>query len=166
MFTIKYDTKSIQQTVCSNKCCLKYYAGVLNKNKAIAKKCARMVGKRSMGEVSFEQDLLSKYSGNVEYEADTFNFHVKEVRKYTPDWTIHLPDGRQMYIEYKGVLDVATRKKMLLIKEQYPDIDIRFVFQRGANFIRKGSKTTYMMWAKQHGFPCADGSIPKSWLKK
>ncbi|GAF70452.1 unnamed protein product, partial [marine sediment metagenome] len=82
----------------------------------------------------------------------------------TPDWTVVTRSGHTIYIEYKGVLDLATRKKMILVRDQHPDKDIRFVFQRGMNKIRKGSKTTYMMWAAKNGFDAADGNLPLSWL--
>jgi hypothetical protein len=130
------------------------------------------VGKRSIGEVRFAADHLEIHKGlDYGYEVDTFEYRVEETRKYTPDFTLILrkpttrSKGKVIYIEYKGVLDQHARKKMLLVKEQYPSLDIRLVFQRGANKIYKGSKTTYMMWAKQHGFIAADNEVPLSWLK-
>jgi len=53
---------------------------------------------------------------------------------------------------------------MRLIKEQYPKLDIRFVFSRSKTKINKGSNTTYGMWADKYGFPYADKLIPKEWL--
>ena len=102
---------------------------------------------------------------DVEYESDCLKFRVEETRKYTPDFTVTTKSGKTVYIEYKGVLDQATRKKMLLVKKQHPNLDIRIVFQRGKNKIYKGSKTTYMDWAAKHGFIAADNEVPKSWFK-
>ena len=45
-------------------------------------------------------------------------------RKYTPDFT--LPNG--IVIESKGRFLTADRQKHLLVKQQHPDLDIRFVF--------------------------------------
>jgi hypothetical protein len=119
-----------------------------------------------MGEVKFDAEYLEGTTISYEYEPDTFVYKVDETRKYTPDFKILRKGNRKpLYIEYKGVLDVATRKKMKLVKEHYPLVDIRFVFQVAKNKIRKGSKTTYGMWADQWGFKWADGEIPKSWLK-
>ena len=54
---------------------------------------------------------------------------------------------------------------MSLIKKQYPELDIRFVFMNANNKIYKGSKTTYAMWANKHGFEWAEKNIPEEWLK-
>jgi hypothetical protein len=131
-----------------------------------------MVGKRSIGEIRFTAEHLEVHKGlDYGYELDTFEYRVEETRKYTPDFTLVIrkptirTKGKIIYIEYKGVLDQQTRKKMLLVKKQYPTLDIRIVFQRGKNKIYKGSKTTYMDWAKQHRFPAADNEVPLSWLK-
>ena len=170
-FVPTFDTNTVIQTVCSNKCCLAYYAQVLNKSKKTARLCAAQVGRRSMGEVQFEYEYLERKKARSTYESDCFEYHVDEVKKYTPDWTVVVKEptatrsSKVVYIEYKGVLDKVTRKKMLLVKKQHPALDIRIVFQRGKNKIYKGSKTTYMMWAKQHGFICADNEVPKSWFK-
>lgn len=62
---------------------------------------------------------------------------------YLPDFILTQPDGSRIYIEAKGIWDFKDRYKHLLIRQQYPDIDLRFVFQRAGQRIRKGSKTTY-----------------------
>ncbi|SMG43536.1 hypothetical protein [Paraburkholderia susongensis] len=82
--------------------------------------------------------------------------------KYTPDF--RLPNG--IYIETKGRFETADRKKHLLIKDQHPGIDIRFVFTRSKTTISKASKTTYGMWCEKHGFQYADKWIPDAWLKE
>lgn len=79
---------------------------------------------------------------------------------YTPDFV--LPNG--IIVETKGRLTLYDRQKMVLVREQHPDKDIRFVFQRAKNPIRKGSKTTYAMWAEKNGFQWAEGSIPQDWI--
>lgn len=43
-------------------------------------------------------------------------------------------------------------KKHLLIKEQHPDLDIRFVFQNPNSTNSKRTKTTYANWCDKHGF--------------
>ena len=78
---------------------------------------------------------------------------------YTPDF--RLPNG--IYIETKGRFVLADRKKHLLIKQQFPELDIRFVFQNSRNKIRKGSKTTYGDWCTKNGFLFCDKEIPESW---
>lgn len=83
-------------------------------------------------------------------------------RKYTPDFL--LPNG--ILCESKGRFLTADRQKHLLIKAQYPDLDIRFIFSRAATRISKQSKTTYALWSESHGFKFTDKSVPSSWLKE
>ncbi len=102
-------------------------------------------GFRSKLEHTVEQQL-SKYGVNYEYEpADKKISYVVPAlgHKYLPDFIIHRPDGTLIYIEAKGIWDYSDRYKHILIREQHPELDIRFVFQRAGQRIRKGSKTTY-----------------------
>ena len=52
----------------------------------------------------------------------------------------------------------------MLIKEQHPDIEIRFVFSNENAKLYKGSKTSYSQWAEKHGFKYAHKRIPDDWL--
>jgi hypothetical protein len=83
-------------------------------------------------------------------------------RNYTPDFW--LPNG--IVVETKGVFTVQDRQKHLLIKEQYPDLDLRFVFSNSKNKLRKGSKTTYADWCNKYGFIFADQLIPEEWVNE
>lgn len=83
-------------------------------------------------------------------------------RKYTPDF--RLPNG--ILIETKGYFTLEDRKKHLLIKAQMPHIDIRFVFTRASQPIRKGSKKTYAGWCIEHGFLFAERFIPQAWIQE
>lgn len=56
------------------------------------------------------------------------------------------------------------RQKFALLKEQHPDLDIRFVFSRANAPIYKGSKTTHAKWAEDHGFKWAEKTIPYDWI--
>jgi len=80
---------------------------------------------------------------------------------YTPDFKIG-----HIFIETKGRFMVADRQKHILIKEQHPELDIRFVFSNPNQRISKSSKTTYAMWCEKHGFLYAKESIPHAWLKE
>jgi hypothetical protein len=81
---------------------------------------------------------------------------------YTPDFP--LPNG--IIIETKGRFLTADRQKHLLIKDQRPDLDIRFVFSNSRSKIGKKSKTTYAMWCEKNGFKYADKSIPTEWINE
>lgn len=85
-----------------------------------------------------------------------------KARTYTPDFA--LPNG--IIIESKGRFLTADRQKHKLIKGQYPDLDIRFVFQRPKERISKTSVTTYAKWAETHGFQWAKLTIPLEWINE
>lgn len=98
-----------------------------------------------------------------DFESLKIPYTVPETyRKYTPDFI--LPNG--IIVEVKGKLEPKDRAKHLLILQQYPEIDIRFVFQRPFDKINKGSKTTYADWANKHGFKWAKLVIPEQWAKE
>jgi hypothetical protein len=101
----------------------------------------------------------------VRYESkESVIKYVKPERehKYTPDFV--LPNG--IIIESKGRFVIADRQKHLLVQAQHPEKDIRFVFSRSAAPISKGSKTTYAVWCRKHGFQFADKLIPDAWIKE
>ena len=165
MFTPEHDTKTVKQLVCKFSCCVLYYNKQKPKSRKLARIVASMVGRRSMGEVRFDAECIEgKKSVQAEYEPDSFQYKVEETKSYTPDYKVQTRSGKTFYIEYKGVLDLETRKKMVRVKQQHPDLDIRFVFQKAANKIRKGSPTTYGMWAEKEGFQWHELTIPRRWL--
>lgn len=104
-------------------------------------------------------------SKKIKYEYETVKLPFVEPatnRTYRPDFI--LPNG--IHIECKGRFTPADRKKISLIKEQYPDLDIRLLFMRN-NTLSKNSQTYYTDWAKARGIPshvAEDGTIPKEWL--
>lgn len=95
------------------------------------------------------------------YETVKIEWEDLTYRKYTPDFP--LPNG--VIVESKGYFTSDDRRKHLAIKEQHPELDIRFVFTRSSSKLSKKSKTTYGMWCDKHGFMYADRSIPKEWLE-
>lgn len=98
----------------------------------------------------------------VKYEEMKISYFKPEsTHKYTPDF--ELPNG--IIIETKGRFMLADRKKHLLIQQQHPELDIRFVFSNSQSKLSKGSKTTYAYWCTKHGFEFADRLIPRAWLK-
>jgi predicted nuclease of restriction endonuclease-like RecB superfamily len=114
------------------------------------------------------EDKLSKQIKTagleVHYETDKIKYQVPPRQaKYTPDF--RLPkDGGFFYVEAKGIWDVQDRQKHLLIQEQYPEIDIRFVFSNSNNKLYKGSKSTYASFCDKHRLQWAHKTIPDEWL--
>lgn len=76
-----------------------------------------------------------------------------------------MPNG--IYIEAKGWLRPRDRTKMRKVKEQNPQLDVRFVFQRANSRIGKSKNSeTYAGWADRLGFPWAEGRIPVAWINE
>ena len=97
------------------------------------------------------------------YEEYKIDYVIPESsHKYTPDFV--LPNG--IIIESKGIFDAEDRKKHLFLKDQYPVLDIRFVFTRSKSPLYKGAKTSYADWCIKYGFHFADKLIPEAWLKE
>lgn len=117
----------------------------------------------------FRSGLEDKIAENLtnlgipfEYEKLVIGYiQPAKARKYTPDFVL-LNNG--IIIESKGRFITADRQKHLMIKEQLPDLDIRFVFSNSKARLSKLSQTTYGMWCDKHGFKYADKDIPSTWL--
>lgn len=69
-------------------------------------------------------------------------------------------------IETKGIFDSEDRRKHLAIKEQHPELDIRFVFSNSKAKLYKGAKSKYFEWCDKYGFKWAHRVIPYDWLKE
>ena len=96
------------------------------------------------------------------YEPKTIKYIKPEQHcSYLPDF--YLPDT-DIYIEAKGLFSSNDRKKHLLIQEQHPEFDIRFVFQNSKLPINSRSKTTCGQWCDKHNFKWAHKVIPEEWL--
>ena len=119
-------------------------------------------GFRSGLEEKIAADLTSKGVGFT-YEELKVPF-VKPAKpcKYNPDFV--LPNG--IIIESKGRFITEDRQKQLLVKQQHPDLDLRFVFSNSKAKISKRSHTTYADWCIKGGFQFADKAIPDTWLKE
>ena len=106
---------------------------------------------------------VAKLGGVAEFEAYQLKYIVpSREATYNPDFVL----GNGIIVETKGIFEVADRQKQLLIREQYPELDIRLVFSSSKSKIYSGSKTTYGMWCDKHGIIYADKLIPASWLKE
>ena len=105
---------------------------------------------------------LNEAGVSFEYETFKIEYQVNETRKYTPDF--RLPNG--IIVETKGRFISDDRKKHLLVQQQHPDLDIRFVFSNSKAKLNKGAKSTYADWCIKHGFLYADKTIPEEWLSE
>lgn len=104
---------------------------------------------------------LEERGVKAEYEPFKIPYTVPvKKRTYTPDYV--LPNG--IIIETKGRFMADDRQKHQLIRDQYPGLDIRFVFSNPNAKLRKGSPTTYASWCEKNGFQYAAKTIPLEWL--
>jgi len=86
-------------------------------------------------------------------------------RTYSPDFV--LPNG--IVIETKGQFTTDDRQKHLWVREQHPDLDLRFIFTRSKTRLGKQSRTTYADWCEGKNprkvvFLFADKQIPEAWF--
>jgi len=106
---------------------------------------------------------LDKRGVTYEYEPCKFPYVVE--RGYVPDLLIG-----NIYIEVKGYFRQDAQRKMRSMKQQHPDLDIRFLFQKasstvqGAKRRKDGTKMTCKEWAVKYGFEWAEGEIPEEWI--
>ena len=100
------------------------------------------------------------------YETDKI-FYTIPARgaRYTPDFKLPKPGGFY-YVETKGRWVVSDRQKALLLHEQQPHIDIRYLFSNQNARLYKGSPTTYADYCRRHGLTFANKTIPPEWLEE
>jgi hypothetical protein len=80
---------------------------------------------------------------------------------YNPDFI--LDNG--VIIEVKGRFRTSDEPaKMIAVKKQHPELDIRFCFMYAHQKIT-GQRQTYAQWAEKNGFLWANGEIPEEWTK-
>lgn len=123
---------------------------------------------RKLSKIRFKSGAEEKFATYLRekkvffyYEPIKYNYNVVEVRTYTPDF--HVPD-KDIFFEVKGFFSPADRKKMLLVKESNPNLDVRMIFQQD-NRISKRSKTRYSEWCDKHGLKYHVGlNLPKEWM--
>lgn len=125
------------------------------------KKSSAIIGGYRSGleeEVAFQ---LSQAGVKAKYEPIKIKYTIPaSEHTYTPDYI--LPNG--IVIETKGRFLLDDRKKHLYLKEQYPDMDLRFVFTNSRSKLRKGAKSSYGDWCSKHGFLFADKQVPQEWI--
>jgi len=100
----------------------------------------------------------------VLFETDRIAYDVPlRHSRYTPDFKLPKRGGH-WYLETKGLFTSNDRQKHLLIQQQHPTIDIRYLFQNSRAKIYKGSKSRYQDWADKHNFRWCHKVLPQSWI--
>ena len=96
-----------------------------------------------------------KYKYEFSYESERIPYVIEA--DYIPDWPMKKANGKKMYIEAKGYFRPESKRKMVAVKKQHPELDIRIVFY--------SARKKDIRWAERYGFPYSIGSIPDDWLK-
>ena len=134
------------------------------KKKVTKKTNSKWVARKYGFKSGLEENISQQIEGKgivVQYESEKIPYTVPaSEHTYNPDF--RLPNG--IIVETKGRFVAADRKKHQLVKQQHPDLDIRFVFSNSKNKISKNSKTTYGMWCEKNGYKYADKEIPEEWF--
>jgi len=128
--------------------------------RSTVRKSALKAGFRS----GLEQDNakhLQAHKTPFKYEEAKIRY-VSRPHTYKPDFEL----WNGIFIETKGRFMPCDRTKHLLLKEQHPELDIRFVFSNSNTKLSKRSKATYADWCNKHGFKYADGLVPVEWMKE
>ena len=100
------------------------------------------------------------------YETDKIQFTIPARQaKYTPDFKLP-KSGGFFFVETKGIWAVQDRQRHILIRQQLPELDIRFVFSNQNARLYKDSPTTYAAYCEKHGFRYASKVIPDEWLEE
>lgn len=128
----------------------------------------RQISKREDGyksslEARIAKQIVEQTGQPAAYETLTVEYTKPERKhRYRPDF--ELPNG--IIVEGKGIFDAPDREKHLLIKEQRPDLDIRFVFTKATAPIYPRAPTTVADWCRKFGFQFAEKVIPLAWFKE
>ena len=118
---------------------------------------------RSRFRSKFESDVALSLDreGVTDWEYETLKIKYVKHSQYTPDFIL----SNGVIIEAKGYMPPQDRTKHILVKQQNPEYDIRFLFQNAYLTLTKTSKTTYAQWAERHGFQWCHKRIPVTWTQ-
>lgn len=96
---------------------------------------------------------LKRAKTRFKYESEKIPYVL--AGHYIPDFIIETCSGK-VYVEAKGYLRPEHKRKMVAVKRQHPNLDIRMLFySRSKQNIK---------WAERNSFRWAIEKIPKEWL--
>ncbi len=109
-------------------------------------------------EESIAWELL-RQKVKFKYEPRKIKYFIEY--NYIPDFL--LPNG--IMIEAKGYFRKEHQRKHRMLKQQHPELDIRFVFQKLKSRVQ-GSKLTCQKWCEKYNFKYAENTIPEEWINE
>lgn len=105
----------------------------------------------------FEADVakqIGKRKLKFKYEAEKIPYVL--AGHYVPDFIIETEHGK-IYVECKGYLRKEAKAKMVAVKRQHPNLDIRILFYE--------KRKSQIRWAERNSFLWAVEKIPNEWFK-
>jgi len=114
-------------------------------------------------------EWLDEHKVKYSYESERLGYTIAAF--YIPDFILTTRSGHTIYVETKGngrSFDGPSRRKLIAVCEQHPDLDIRIVFYSDGKVGPKrkdGTRLTQSEWADKHHFDYAIKEIPESWLE-
>lgn len=120
-------------------------------------------GFRSGLEDTVSSSLSARGVEGFTYESHVVRYLVpSRIARYTPDFV--LPNG--IVVETKGRWEPDDRQKIELVMKQFPELELRLVFNNPRAKINASSKTTYAMVCEKLGIKFAAKDIPSAWLEE
>lgn len=116
----------------------------------------------------YRSGLEEEIAASLEFASTPFAFEPVKIpfiqpekkRTYTADFVLL---DNYLIIETKGRFLTADRQKHLWLRDQYPELELRFVFSNANQRISKTSKTRHRDWCDKYGFQWAHRVIPGGW---
>lgn len=109
----------------------------------------------------FERSLTTSFKSlGIKFKYESTQIPYVLERTYTPDFEL-VDHG--FFVEAKGLLDRDSKAKMIAVKKQHPEIDVRFCFMDAKKKI-PGTKQSHGEWATKNGFLWCERELPEEWL--
>lgn len=119
-----------------------------------------------------EQTAIALKANNVTFSYEDTKIDYTVSGTYLVDFKITTKSGKTIFIETKGngrSFDHASRRKLIAVQTQHPEIDLRIVFYSNGKIGPKRKDGTHMCqsdWAIKYGFKYAIREIPLEWINE
>lgn len=114
------------------------------------------------GRSGFERSVMTNLvNRGVAFEYETLRLPYVIEHIYNPDLKLN---ASGIVVECKGLWEADDRRKILAVRKQHPNMDLRMLFMAADNKISKGSSTTYGDFCDKHGIKWAETRVPEEWV--
>ncbi len=140
------------------------------KKKKELKKIGKRTVKNDFEYTTYLRLLDLRPRGAVEYESERLDYTTSHT--YIPDFKVKTRTGKTIYIETKGngrSFDGNVRAKLIAVKEQHPESDLRIIFYSDGKIGPKRKDGSFLRqsdWATKHGFMFSIRELPEEWINE